>query len=338
VSSDLRWIITKLYPFIILPNMAAGPLLFFYFRSITNPDFTFLRKYLLHFVPSLLFFINGTDYLFWNASQKAYLIETFYTDAHAVFNMPTLIFPYYLHVIFRMAQTLIYVVLAFGLFYKVFKLNNYKFSLYQKTPLGYLALFLFFFFAHFITTLIIGIRLNPRFDDILNHMKDLNFLLTLSRTSFTLFILVSLFHPKIVFEKYFIEQAKIVRKPSNPADPDAQKYDMEEIERLFTEYMLTKPCLEMGFSLNSISDGIKLPVHQISYFIKQRYNQSFNDWKNELRIKHAVELIESGKAKQLTLESISMQCGYRSRANFVDAFKKVMNMTPSEYLANQNKS
>jgi AraC-like DNA-binding protein len=338
VSSDLRWIITKLYPFIILPNMAAGPLLFFYFRSITNPDFTFLRKYLLHFVPSLLFFINGTDYLFWNASQKAYLIETFYTDAHAVFNMPTLIFPYYLHVIFRMAQTLIYVVLAFGLFYKVFKLNNYKFSLYQKTPLGYLALFLFFFFAHFITTLIIGIRLNPRFDDILNQMKDLNFLLTLSRTSFTLFILVSLFHPKIVFEKYFIEQAKIVRKPSNPADPDAQKYDMEEIERLFTEYMLTKPCLEMGFSLNSISDGIKLPVHQISYFIKQRYNQSFNDWKNELRIKHAVELIESGKAKQLTLESISMQCGYRSRANFVDAFKKVMNMTPSEYLANQNKS
>jgi AraC-like DNA-binding protein len=169
-------------------------------------------------------------------------------------------------------------------------------------------------------------------------MNDLNFLLILSRTSFTLFILVSLFHPKIVFEKFFIEQGKIVRKLNTPTDPDVQKYDLDEIERLFTEYMLTKPCLEMGFSLNSISDGTKLPVHQISYFIKQRYNQSFNDWKNELRINHAVELIESGEAKQLTLESISMQCGYRSRANFVDAFKKVMNMTPSDYLAKHNKS
>jgi len=153
-------------------------------------------------------------------------------------------------------------------------------------------------------------------------MNDFNFLLISSRTSFTLFILVSLFHPKIVFEKYFIEQAKIVRKPSIPADPNAQKYDLDEIEHLFVANLLTKPYLQMGFSLNSISEGTKLPVHQISYFIKQRYHQNFNEWKNELRIQHAIELIESGEAKHLTLESISMQCGYRSRANFVDAFKK----------------
>jgi AraC-like DNA-binding protein len=228
--------------------------------------------------------------------------------------------------------------LAIVLFYKRFKLNDFKFSNNQKIPFGYLALFLLFFLIHFLTTLIIGIRLNPHYDDLLNHMDDLDILLVSSRTSFTMFILVSLFHPKLVFEKYFNDQPKIVRKSSVNTDSDSQKYDLNEIDKIFAEFIISKPYLEMGFSLNSISDGTKLPVHQISYFIKQRYNQNFNDWKNELRINHAVELIESGEAMHLTLESISMQCGYRSRANFVDAFKKMKGMPPSEFLAKFNKA
>jgi AraC-like DNA-binding protein len=86
-----------------------------------------------------------------------------------------------------------------------------------------------------------------------------------------------------------------------------------------------------------ISNGTKLPVHQISYYIKHQYDLTFIEWKNEQRIKHAVELINAGHADQLTLESISLQCGYLSRANFVEAFKKVMGLTPSEFLANHNK-
>lgn len=338
VSNEYRWIITKLYPFIIIPNMAAGPLMYLFFLSITQRDFKFKRIYLLHFAPSLLFFINGSDYLFWDADLKAQLINSYYVNARAAFNMPTTFFPYYWHVLFRMTQTFIYVVLATVLFYKRFKLNDFRFSNNQKIPFGYLALFLLFFFIHFLTTLIIGILLNPQYDDLLNHTDDLNVLLISSRTSFTFFILVSLFHPKLVFEKYFNDQPVIARKSSVTTDSDSQKYDLDEIDKIFSEYIISKPFLEMGFSLNSMSDGMKLPVHQISYFIKQRNSQSFNDWKNELRINHAVELIESGEAKQLTLESISLQCGYRSRANFVDAFKKVMNMTPSEYLAKHNKS
>jgi hypothetical protein len=37
---------------------------------------------------------------------------------------------------------------------------------------------------------------------------------------------------------------------------------------LFAEYLLTKPFLQPGFSLAVISDDIKIPVHQISYYIK----------------------------------------------------------------------
>jgi AraC-like DNA-binding protein len=113
------------------------------------------------------------------------------------------------------------------------------------------------------------------------------------------------------------------------------RYDLAEIDRLFTAYMEEKHYLQPGFSLSTISEEIKTPVHQLSYYIKNRFNLTFNEWKNEVRVHHAMQMINDGLADNLTLESISLQCGYRSRANFVEAFKKVLQLTPSEYLAMQ---
>jgi hypothetical protein len=105
--------------------MAAGPFMYLYFASIFRDDFKFKRIHLLHFLPSLLLFINGTDYLFWDSTQKAKLIQGFMADSHAVFNMPTLIIPYYWHVIFRMVQTLSYVIACCYLYFVSFKANGF---------------------------------------------------------------------------------------------------------------------------------------------------------------------------------------------------------------------
>lgn len=339
ISSEFRWIITKIYPFVILPNMAAGPFLYLYFASVFKPNWKFKTIHLLHFLPSVLFFINGTDYLFWDSVEKNKLINTFLIDTRAVFNMPTLFFPYYWHVVFRMIQTFIYVILSVILFLFSFRTSQgFNFKPAGKIPCGYYSLFLLFFILHYLTTLIIGIRVNPNFDNVLGNSNELDFLLSFSRIFFTLFILTSLFNPKVVFEKYFDESRnKLIRKAKIEKEflsmsQDSAKYDLNEIDRLFSEYLLKEPFLQPGFSLSTISDDIKFPVHQISYYIKSRYGQNFNDWKNELRVNYAVALINEGKAELLTLESISIQCGYLSRANFVDAFKKVLNKTPSEYL------
>lgn len=339
ISNEFRWLITRLYPYVIIPNMVAGPFLYLYFSSVFKTNWSFKPIYLLHFLPAVIFFINGSDYIFWDPIRKDQLIKTFLVDTRAVFNMPTLFMPYYLHVIFRMIQTFCYVLACIHLFTVSFKTQGFKFKSFGKISYGYYLFFLIFFVGHFLTTLIIGIQVNPRFDSLLNHPDELSFMLFSSRTFFTLFIITTLASPKVVFEKYFDDQRnKVIRKAKIESEyeslaQDSAKYDLNEIDRLFSEYILTEPFLKPGFSLTTISDEIKLPVHQISYYIKSRFGQTFNEWKNELRVNYAVGLINEGKAELLTLESISMQCGYLSRANFVDAFKKVLNKTPSEYLA-----
>lgn len=90
--------------------------------------------------------------------------------------------------------------------------------------------------------------------------------------------------------------------------------------------------MKPGFSLFNFSEETKIPQHQITYYLKVVHDKSFNDFKNYLRIKHAIELLESGVAKNHTLETISINCGFRSRTNFIDAFKKVTGKTPSDYL------
>lgn len=338
ISNEFRWLITKIYPYVIIPNMIAGPFMYLYFSSIFKVNWTFKPIHLVHFLPAIIFFINGTDYIFWDPIQKDQLIKTFLIDTRAVFNMPTLFMPYYWHVIFRMIQTFCYVIVCIYLFTVSFKSQGFSFNSSAKISYSYHLFFLLFFVGHFLTTLVIGIQVNPKFGTLLDNSEELSILLLSSRTFFTLFIITTLASPKVVFEKYFdVQRNKVIRKAKIEIEfesltQDSAKYDLNEIDRLFSEYLLTKPYLQPGFSLSTISDEIKFPVHQISYYIKNRFGQTFNEWKNELRVHYAVSLINEGKADLLTLESISIQCGYLSRANFVDAFKKVLNKTPFEYL------
>jgi AraC-like DNA-binding protein len=341
LSSEFRWFITRIYPFSVLMNLSAGPFLYLYFASVFQPNFKFSKKHLLHFVPSVLFFINASPYLFMGESEKNAFVNAFLNNHSIAFNVPTLLVPYYIHVVFRAIQSFLYLLISFRFFFISFRSNHFRIRNSQGYHYGYYCLCFLFGFGFYGMFIYVGLNINPTNSTYFGSVGAMNTLIASPRFLNALFILTALFYPKLVFEKYFIEKSKpelSSSKRKNPAlDPEAAKYDMMEIERLFTEYIETRPYLLPGFSLSMISDGTKLPVHQISYYIKHHYDLTFNEWKNEQRIHYAVELINAGLAEQLTLESISLQCGYRSRANFVEAFKKVKGITPSEFLANFNK-
>ena len=61
----------------------------------------------------------------------------------------------------------------------------------------------------------------------------------------------------------------------------------------------------------------------------------FPTLKSDLRINYVVELF-SGKLKEsYTIEGISRQAGFNTRASFYSAFKEKTGMTPTEYIAIQ---
>ena len=83
-----------------------------------------------------------------------------------------------------------------------------------------------------------------------------------------------------------------------------------------------------------ITKDTNIPYHQLTNYFNNYLGINFNDWKNNARIEFALDLLNNGRAKSLTLESIGYSCGFLSRSNFVNSFRKKVGMTPSEYVRN----
>jgi len=104
------------------------------------------------------------------------------------------------------------------------------------------------------------------------------------------------------------------------------------ISKKLALYFEIKPYLQAGFNMSDVAVGSQIPYNQVALFYRIYYQLSFSEWKNKVRIEHAVDLINKGEGKNLTLEAISQICGYRTRGNFIKAFKEQKGVNPSIYL------
>jgi AraC-like DNA-binding protein len=59
--------------------------------------------------------------------------------------------------------------------------------------------------------------------------------------------------------------------------------------------------------------------------------KSFPDLISEMRVEHAIALIESDNKKKYTLEAIGNMSGFHSRTTFYVSFKKHKGVSPLEF-------
>jgi AraC-like DNA-binding protein len=90
--------------------------------------------------------------------------------------------------------------------------------------------------------------------------------------------------------------------------------------------------LSADCKLTAISIEVGIPVHHLTHFFNVIKKTSFSDWRNKLRIEYALELMTKGETKIITLEAISLKCGFTSQSTFIRAFKKITGTSPSNYL------
>jgi len=84
-----------------------------------------------------------------------------------------------------------------------------------------------------------------------------------------------------------------------------------------------------------MSIELSISENDISNYLHTSLKTNFTDWKNGLRISHAIKLINSGQSNFMTIQGIAQSVGILSRSKFIDLFKKQMGMTPSEYIKNR---
>lgn len=105
------------------------------------------------------------------------------------------------------------------------------------------------------------------------------------------------------------------------------------IHKKLTQCMLDEE-LYKDAELTLIALAKHLNVHSniLSQVINSYENKNFYDFINDLRIDEVKKQILAEKNKKFTLLSIAFDCGFNSKTSFNRNFKKVMGITPTDYL------
>ncbi|MBL0683913.1 helix-turn-helix domain-containing protein [Aquimarina mytili] len=98
------------------------------------------------------------------------------------------------------------------------------------------------------------------------------------------------------------------------------------------EYIITeKKYLSVDINLNAIADRFEISNGYLSQLINANTNKSFNDHINELRVEAAKKMLIDKRYDNYTIESIGIECGFKSKSNFYSTFKKFSGQTPNQF-------
>ncbi len=93
-----------------------------------------------------------------------------------------------------------------------------------------------------------------------------------------------------------------------------------------TEYILRN--FHNEITLPEIASVANMAVTTFCNFFKEHYRQTFIEYLNKVRIGYACKLLYEEKQN---IVEIAYACGFNNLANFNRQFRKLKNMTPSEY-------
>ncbi|HOE04992.1 MAG TPA: AraC family transcriptional regulator [Bacteroidales bacterium] len=110
---------------------------------------------------------------------------------------------------------------------------------------------------------------------------------------------------------------------------DSQKHDVaQRIKKLIEE---DKLFLNPELSLDHLAAEMHIHKNYISFVINDVFNMNFYNFVNRYRIEEAKKMLTDASFDNLSIEGIATSCGYKSRNVFYPVFKKFEGVTPLEY-------
>lgn len=105
------------------------------------------------------------------------------------------------------------------------------------------------------------------------------------------------------------------------------------IERIKTVMADTKTICTPGFTIEQLTQIIESKNKLVSQIINETYGCNFNTLLSNTRIKEACRrMADKEHYGNYTIEALGKSVGFKSRSNFITAFKRVTGLTPSLYM------
>lgn len=119
---------------------------------------------------------------------------------------------------------------------------------------------------------------------------------------------------------------------ANHTLPDGDRKD-DLWQRILDVLDDTQMICSPDFSLSMLANAVASNVTYVSAIVNERSGQNFSSLLNERRIREACRRMNDiEQYGRYTIEAISTSLGFKSRVTFVNAFKRQLSLTPSEYM------
>lgn len=323
-----------------------GPMLYWYIRSVLKDKPSLKKRDAWHVLPALIFLLSVLPYIFTPYSHKIQAAGQIAENAGFIGSyQASLLNPFISNAVIYLSRPLS--ILCYALFSGwmvvrfIIRKRGSSVFLRQKYMVPWLAVLLGFLLILAFSHLILLSEAFSYRDTKL--FFTLNLLQVLSGAGIAGLLISPFFFPGILYglprypglvpeEKPPLQEVFLSNELVKRRLPNYESDYLELIRQRLDKCMVEiKPYLNQNCNLAFIAACTNIPAHHIAYYFREVKKQSFNDFRNELRVNHAKKLIREGKARGLTLEAIGLQSGFSTRNTFFTSFKKTEGISPSTY-------
>ena len=331
-SENLRAIFLIHYFPIYLLNT---PFLYFYVRAVLTEKIQIKGWDYLHFVPFLVILINILPYSLLPWQQKLNFAYQLHQNFGRIYEIYFPFVSFGVYFVLRSVLSLAYIIASALIVRKAIMseelTHNTTLKSWLKVCLGLGAIFNLTLIIFSVISL-----LNNDFVLMLDEQGRGRSVATVLMSALTISIY---FFPKVLYGLQFksgnslVDVMKLNEEITKVVKtPEVSNARLKQVDKLVEDHTFEKLYLVPGYALSDLVKNISIPEHVLTYYFNNYKGITFLKWKNKLRIEEAIKLLKSGEADTNTLESVGKACGYKSRSNFIQAFKSQTGESPSAYL------
>ncbi|MBT8183463.1 MAG: helix-turn-helix domain-containing protein [Eudoraea sp.] len=291
-----------------------GPLLYFYFKRITQ-QYEFKKADLLHLLPTLLILIYLVPIYTQSADEKLYIMLNRAGNNYNPADLTILITVVGL----KLSSLIIY-----GFFIRKLYLKSKNNRDLRPNNKKWQRNIYIIHFSYIITYAIYGTliiyNINSGF---FYHLQVVSMSLLVVFVGYSANV-----QPNLFSGLYSYDNQLLFKYKKSGLTNSLSRELKEQLIRLFDEEKIYK---DSDISLEILASKLNTTRHNASQVINEHFEVSFHELINTYRIQEAKKILDNDRKKNLNIIDVAYEVGYNNKVTFNKAFKKDTQLTPSEY-------
>ena len=291
-----------------------GPLLYFYFKRITQ-QYEFKKSDLLHLIPTLLFLFYIIPLYSLPAKDKLSIMLDITMngyDTNEFSLVATVVF-------FKLASLIIY-----GYFIRKLYLQSKKNKDLRSNNKKWQRNIYIIHFSYIITYAVYGTLVSYNISSgFFYHMQVVSMSLLVVYVGYSANV-----QPNLFSGLYSYDNQLLFKYKKSGLTSSLSRELKEQLIQLFEDEKIYK---DNDISLEIIASKLNTTRHNASQVINEHFQVSFHELINTYRIQEAKKILDNDLKKNLNIIDVAYEVGYNNKVTFNKAFKKDTHLTPSEY-------